>query len=86
MLEQHSGFLSGIATVSWYIAGLLSVLKLIELLFIEARYGNILSFITIILFSAVLTFLWGIFYFFVVYIIAFIVSVIPYLIIRGIRK
>lgn len=86
MLEQHSSYFGVISTISWYIAGMLAVLKFFELLFEAAQYGNFLGFVLVLITSSVITFLWGIYYFILIFLVIFVVSVIPYLVIRGIKK
>jgi len=86
MFEQHQQYIGTITTISWYVAGFLAVLKWFELLFLTAQYGNFIAFVLVLFTSTIVTFLWGLYYFVCVFVIIFIISVIPYLVTRGLRK
>lgn len=84
--EKHSNYFEILTQISYWIAGILSVLKLIELVMNQVSDQNLVGLLAVFLFASFFTMIWGFVYFLAIYAILFVISIAPYLIYRGIKS
>ncbi|HBI17147.1 MAG TPA: hypothetical protein DDY52_03290 [Candidatus Moranbacteria bacterium] len=86
LYEKHEGYISALYGISFFLSGIYAFIRWLKELFATAHDDNFIGFIFVFLFQsfimAINTILGGIMFF----IILLLISVIPYLIYRGLTK
>lgn len=84
--QKHSDYFSVVWTISMYIGFFIGVWKWIEAIFLNAQHGSMVGFLLAFAMQSVLIFVYGIIAAVSLFITIFLITFLPYLLIRGLTK